>query len=51
MQLQRLSGTTYHDDVSRCDADLIVAAGVKRIQRPVVDHLHRLLLLLLEAAD
>lgn len=36
--------TTYHDYVSGSDTDLIMAASIKWIYSPVVDHLHWLLL-------
>lgn len=39
------AGVTHHDDITRSDADLVVAARVKRIQSPVVNNLHRWLLL------
>lgn len=35
---------TYHDYISRSNADLIVAASIKWIKRSVVNHLHWLLL-------
>lgn len=43
---------THHDDITRSDADLVMAASIERIQSPVVDNLHRrLLLLLLKATE